>query len=250
MTYPNQLIITIHKPKYDDSFVEENGPFMQIGINEWQEAYRRVDGNPSAMGMYFYLASNADGFDKYLSCKDFEKVTDKSRSSYHRGIALLKEQGYIYKDASGRFNFATTPQKSSEIVLHNWEGGDAKKEQENPKSDTENPQKCNTPIPNLTIEIDKNKEDKKDKENKERISFLRRYVSPKGQIIYGRNQGYWLNHFEPTFWEMTTEEKVNLLKNKTDLSWSDARIVVEEILDFEEFNKEMTKMKILSNPRF
>ena len=251
MSYPNQLKITIHKPKYDDDYVEENGAFMQIGIDEWQEAYRSVKGNASAMGMYFYLASNKDGYGKYLSSADFENAVGKSRSSYHRGIDLLKEQGYIYKDASGSFNFATTPQKSYEVELHNWEGGDAKKKQQSSKSDNENSQKCNTSASDLTIEINKNKDNKENKKDIEaRISYLRRFVSPQGQIIYGRNQGYWLNYLEPNFWYMTTDEQTELLKNKTDLSWTDARIIVENILDVDEFNEKMRKMKMLSDHKF
>jgi hypothetical protein len=49
---------------------------------------------------------------------------------------------------------------------------------------------------------------------------------------------------------MTTDEQVEILKNKTDLSWADARIIVENILDVDAFNEKMRKMKMLSDHRF
>lgn len=237
MSYPNQLKIKINKPKYDDDYVKENGAFMQIGISEWQEAFRSVGGNPSAMGLYFYLASNADGYEKYLSCADYKKVTNKERASYHRGVALLKKKGYIYKDASGSLNFATTPQKSCEIELQKWEENDAKMEQNSSKSDTTKSQICNASVPNMNIEINSINTNKENKEidksaSRSSLSCLKEIIAPNGQYIGGDKRGQWLEDEVPNLWGLTRLARIEAIQQHTDFNKDEAQMISYSILDY------------------
>ena len=239
MSYPNQKKISIHKPKYDEKYTNENGPFMQIGIDEWQEAYKSVEGNPSALAMYFYLASNADGYEKYLSSADFKNAVGKSKSSYHRGIDLLKEKGYIYTDACGGLNFATTPQESCQIELHNWEGDDAKMKLLSSKSDTEQSQNWNAANSNLNIEIDNKDNTNKNKDNRElkkaspsSLSYLRETIAPNGEYIGGEKKGQWLEDEVPNLWGLSRLGRITAICNNTDFSEDDAHIISYSILDW------------------
>ena len=85
-TYPNQKIIHINKKSYKSNF-------LQVGIEEWQEAFQQL--KPSTFAVYLYLASNADGFDLALSQKAVEKALNIKKTAYHSAIAELKEKGYI-----------------------------------------------------------------------------------------------------------------------------------------------------------
>ena len=85
-TYPNQKIIHINKNRYKANF-------LQVGIDEWQEAFKEL--KPSTFAIYLYLASNADGFDLALSQKAIENALGIKKTAYHNAIAELKEKGYI-----------------------------------------------------------------------------------------------------------------------------------------------------------
>ena len=244
MSFPNQKKIIINKPKYDKDYVESNGAFMQIGIEEWQDAYNAFKGNSTAIALYFYLASNADQHKKDLSFEAFSNCINRSKSSYHRAVELLTENGYLYEDNCGRLNFATIPKEGLRTATQNWEEEDAKKKLPIVKDEIEKSQNCNASNSEMTIETD-NKEDKENKEidiDQKKIEKLKHYVTPQGQIKYGKAQG-WLNYYEPKFWELSTDEKVKIVRAKTDLSWEDARIVVEHILHENEYNKAMALFK-------
>ncbi len=240
MTYPNQLKIKIHKPKYDDEYVKENGAFMQIGVDEWQEAYRSVKGNASAMGMYFYLASNKNGFEKFLSSADFENVVGKSRSSYHRGIDLLKEKGYIYKDASGCLNFATIPQESCEVKIHKWEQEDANKGQGSSKKETAESQKCNEPKSNLNIEIKKTNNNKENKELKKAspsspssYEYLKEIIKPNGNFVKEKDK--WLEDEVPMLWTLVKARDKRLAREiyqNTEFALEEAIHIANNILSW------------------
>lgn len=237
MSYPNQLKIKIHKPTYDEKYLKKNGAFMQIGIEEWQEAYRSFKGNASAMGMFFYLASNANGYDKYLSKADFENVCGKSKSSYHRAIDLLKEKGYIYKDQSGSLNFATTPHENCEIELHKWEDQVSKEDMQSSKTETVEYQERNSPIPNLNTEkniIKSNKENRQNNNLKKAspsspssfdLSYLREEVDEDGNFDETSFQT-----IIPRFEKVLDPYKVQRIAENTRFSEEEAYFIVYEIL--------------------
>ena len=244
MTYPNQLKIKIHKPTYDDKYVDANGPFLQIGIEEWQEAFRNIKGNPSAMGMYLYLASNINGYTKHLSKADFEKVCAKGKSSYHRAIDLLKEKGYIYKGQDGSLNFATTPHESCEIEIHKWDEGDTKKEQSSSNSDNEQFQNCNATNSDLDTEIYKTNSNTEDKYNKElkkaspsspssSLDYLKDKIRPNGN--YKENTDKWLEDEVIGLWTFVKAKDNRLAREiylNTDFSLEESRYIANNILNW------------------
>ena len=99
-TYPNQKIIHINKKSYKSNF-------LQVGIEEWQEAFQQL--KPSTFAVYLYLASNADGFDLALSQKAVEKALNIKKTAYHSAIAELKEKGYIGTMQGNIDYFFTSP---------------------------------------------------------------------------------------------------------------------------------------------
>lgn len=82
MSSPNQRIVQIEKPKYEKNF-------LQIGENEWIEAFTRL--KPSAFGIYLYLANNANGYKLELSQKAVENKLGIKKSTYHEAIAQLEK---------------------------------------------------------------------------------------------------------------------------------------------------------------
>lgn len=247
MSYPNQKKITIHKPKYDDKYVEENGAFMQLGLEEWQEAFKKYcKGNKektSVLGLYLYLASNANGFEKWISPSAYEKATGKSRASYYRAFAILEEDGYIYKDAGGCLNFATTPQKSSEIVCHDWEKDVSKVRQSDLKDETDESQECDSAVSQVNIEINNINNHKKeqiiiDKGKKaspssaSSLDYLKEIVAPNGEYIGGDKKGQWLEDQVPNLWGLSRLARIEAISANTDFAKEEAHIISYSILDW------------------
>lgn len=110
MSSPNQRIVQIEKPKYEKNF-------LQIGENEWIEAFTRL--KPSAFGIYLYLANNANGYKLELSQKAVENKLGIKKSTYHEAIAQLEKVGYLYSIKGNLWGFRTksgNPDKLSQTM--------------------------------------------------------------------------------------------------------------------------------------
>ena len=244
MSYPNQKKIKIHKPKYDDAYVEEKGAFMQLGIDEWQEVFKRYckgkEEKTSVLGLYLYLASNADGYEKWLSPSAYINATGKSRASYYRALSILEEDGYIYKDAGGCLNFATTPQKSSEVVCQDWENGVSEMRQSDLKEETDESQECDSAVSQMNREINKidnhKKEqtiiDKEEKASPSRLDYLKSIIRSDGFFKGGEYEGQWLEDIVPNLWGLTRIARISAILKNTNISENDAQIISYSILDW------------------
>ena len=225
----NQKRVKVNKPKYDEKYLEKNGAFMQIGIEEWQEAFKLLKGNPSAFAMYLYLASNTNGYIKELSAVAFENAVGKSRTSYHRAIGLLTELGYIYEDSSSRLNFATKPKVGPRKAVQNWERDDKEMKQSIVKNETEELQNCNTSVSELTTETNNTNS------NKENIEIN---ITPSIDYSYLKKEVDSEGNFDDTsFAEIIPrfEKIVDFIKPKriaeaTRFSEEEANYIVNEIL--------------------
>lgn len=142
-TYPNQKVIHINKNKYSANF-------LQIGINEWQQAYKEL--KPSTFAIYLYLASNADGFDLALSQQAIENSLGIKKTAYHTAIKELKERGYIQVIQGNVEVFFTTPVRKNELKTE--EAIFRKNELKSPQMRKEEFAKTNLKVRKNDIEID------------------------------------------------------------------------------------------------
>lgn len=93
--YANQKTIIINKKKYDKNF-------LQIGIDEWQEAYKKL--KPTTFAIYLYLCGNKDGYHFELSPAAIENALGIKKTAYYSAIQQLEEENYIVDG-----NFYTSP---------------------------------------------------------------------------------------------------------------------------------------------
>lgn len=108
ITYPNQSIITIHKPKYSSDF-------LQVSIDEWQTAFQVLP--RISFGLYLYLCGNADGFNLALSSAAVQKELGVSDSSYRRAVEDLLAAGYLLMPDGRKtvLDFYTSPQPTDYV---------------------------------------------------------------------------------------------------------------------------------------
>ena len=108
-SFPNQSVITIHKPQYKENF-------LQVSIDEWQEAFARLPARIS-FAFYLYLCGNANGFPLALSSADFMKQLNVSKSSYDRAVDDLLAAGYLMmrNDKKNTMDFYTSPQPTTYV---------------------------------------------------------------------------------------------------------------------------------------
>lgn len=104
-TYPNQRLITIHKPKY-------NRDFLQVANQEWMKVNKTLC--PYGLQLYLYLAANADNYEFALSPQDAENEAGIKPTSFRKYFALLEKEGYIVWKGGNHYEFYTSPRDESE----------------------------------------------------------------------------------------------------------------------------------------
>ena len=107
-SYPNQSIVTIHKPQYKENF-------LQVAIDEWQEAFVVLP--RASLGLYLYLCGNQNGFPLALSSADVQKRLGISDSSYRRAVEDLLAAGYLImrNGKKNTMDFYTFPQPTDYV---------------------------------------------------------------------------------------------------------------------------------------
>ena len=107
-SFPNQSIVTIHKPQYKENF-------LQVAIQEWEESFIKLP--RISFGLYLYLCGNQDGFPLALSSADVQNRLGISDSSYRRAVEDLKASGYlIERNGNPRtLDFYTSPQPTTYV---------------------------------------------------------------------------------------------------------------------------------------
>ena len=108
VSYPNQSIITIHKPKYDSNF-------LQISIDEWQIAFAALP--RISFGLYLYLCGNQNKYGFYFSPAHVQNALNVSESSVRRAVEDLLGEGYLIMRNGNEhtLDFYTTPQPTSYV---------------------------------------------------------------------------------------------------------------------------------------
>ena len=105
-SFPNQRTVTIHKPHYE-------GNFVQVGIDEWQEAFDPL--TRIGFGLYLYCCGNQDGYKLGLSSAAVQNALRISDSSYRRAVEELLEKGYLIQRTNTKYDFYTSPQPTSYV---------------------------------------------------------------------------------------------------------------------------------------
>ena len=105
-SFPNQRTVTIHKPLYE-------GNFVQVGIDDWQEAFALL--TKSSFGLYLYCCSNMNGYKLELSSAAVQNALHISDTSYRRAVKELLEKGYFIQNTTTKYDFYTSPQPTSYV---------------------------------------------------------------------------------------------------------------------------------------
>lgn len=105
-SFPNQRIVTIHKPLYE-------GNFVQVDIDDWQEAFDCL--TKSGFGLYLYCCSNMNGYKLGLSSAAVQNALHISDTSYRRAVEELLKKGYFIQNTTTKYDFYTTPQPTSYV---------------------------------------------------------------------------------------------------------------------------------------
>ena len=69
---------------------------------------------PYALQLYLYLAKNADGYSFALSQKAAEEEAGIKKTSFHKYIDLLIQEGYLVRRSGNTYDFYETPHKQGE----------------------------------------------------------------------------------------------------------------------------------------
>lgn len=104
-TVANQKLVIIHRdmPKYD---------FLQIQNAHWMEFNKKY--GPFALQVYLYLAKNADNYPLALSQVAAEKEAGIAKTTFHKYINLLIDEGYLVWKKGNVYDFYETPHKQEE----------------------------------------------------------------------------------------------------------------------------------------
>lgn len=197
-TYPNQKIIRIRKQKYKDNF-------LQIGIDEWMEASKKL--TFSAFKIYLYLSGNANGFNLALSKQAIENDLCIKKTAYYDAIKELESLGYIHTIQGNIKEFTTTPYTAQSI---NTENGEEEQKRHSAKTEyfSEDAEavseKANGAVRKNNIEIDNI--DKINKTNKGELTPDG--VNSCGQKPAASNKKWWRDEWGKTKPNETLEEFV------------------------------------------
>ena len=101
VTYPNQRNIKINRER-------ATVDFLGIKNENWQAASR--DLGATALRLYLYLASNANGYTIALSPAAVRRDIGMARSTYHDQFHILVDKGYLVPAAGNTFEFFEKPQ--------------------------------------------------------------------------------------------------------------------------------------------
>ena len=101
-SYPNQRVIKIHREHCTKGF-------LQIQIDNWQDACRRL--RPQAFALYLYLASNADNYQLELSQVDVTNKIGMPKSTYYDQVKVLENNGYLVPNEKNGYDFYEIPKE-------------------------------------------------------------------------------------------------------------------------------------------
>ena len=108
--YANQNAVIIKKTPCQKDF-------LQISVEEWEEAARACKLKFGAFKLYLYLASNAIGYEFLLSQVAACKALGFATSTYYDSIDVLEDLGYLIDLGDGKMEFYTKRQNSATVEI-------------------------------------------------------------------------------------------------------------------------------------
>lgn len=112
--------------------------FLGIKNENWMAASR--DLGATALRLYLYLASNADGYNLALSPAAVRSDIGMARSTYHDQFHILVDKGYLVPSHGNTFEFFEKPQPRVETRAKNDLLADGLNFENNPLADNGIPQ--------------------------------------------------------------------------------------------------------------
>lgn len=103
-TFPNQKIVRINREKASNNF-------LGIKNENWYAASR--DLGATALRLYLYLASNANGYNLALSPAAIEVDIGIPRSTYRDQFKALVKKGYLVETKGNQYEFYEVPQPAA-----------------------------------------------------------------------------------------------------------------------------------------
>ena len=104
-TFPNQKIVRINREKATSNF-------LGIKNENWYAASRNL--GATALRLYLYLASNANGYNLALSPAAIQVDIGMPRSTYHDQFKALVDKGYLVETKGNHFEFYEVPQTAAD----------------------------------------------------------------------------------------------------------------------------------------
>lgn len=102
ITFPNQKKIVIHRDGLSKNF-------LGIQNEHWMKVNKKH--GPFALQLYLYLAKNADGYPFALSQQAALKEVGITKTTFHKYVNLLIDEGYLVHRNGNTYDFYETPQK-------------------------------------------------------------------------------------------------------------------------------------------
>lgn len=113
-SYPNQKRIII---KDKDAPQKGDNNYFAMKKDVCEQAFSNL--NKSSIALFFYLYANKEGYEMYLSSKEFCEKYGISQTQYYEAVKKLIEKRYLVEVKPNVYEFYSTPKKSISLVIPN-----------------------------------------------------------------------------------------------------------------------------------
>lgn len=178
-TVPNQNTVIIHREKPETNF-------MQIKNENWMKFNKKH--GPFALQLYLYFAKNADDYSFALSQQAALEEAGIKKTSYHKYLNYLIDEGYLIWRRGNTYDFYETPHKPKKKPVKSSPSGELdslQDEQESPPYDFHS-SPSNQNFPQSNREID----------NKDITDIINIGEHTQQKVQTGEKTGWIINDFE------------------------------------------------------
>lgn len=127
VTYPNQEVITIHKPQIDG----QTERFLCVNAEAVRIAAKNL--KPGSLKLWLSLAANSDGYVLALSQREMIQW-GMSEGTYREAKKELKSQGYLTLRKENHYDFHVFPEEAKAVTAPQFQWHPPKVEGYSPKN--------------------------------------------------------------------------------------------------------------------